>query len=208
MKKLKQKASNIWLRLFNRLIKWTNTSIKQVLVMAVLILGLIQYTGFKWDKSMAKEIDKNTPLLSNEDARMLIDTMRQMIAIQEKGKDTKIYMGVRKATATQLDTGEIKLDIPTRGFTLEPGFVLGAGESLRVGADIQYAYWKRWGLIIGGTVPVHTRRIDLFRGHVGLSYSPYFRFVPNTSVWGGIDSNKSPIFGLRTRLKTIFTYTI
>jgi hypothetical protein len=173
--------------------------VKQILILAVIVLGLMQYTGFKFDKSEAKRIDASTPLLANEDARLLIDTMRQLIAVQTKGKKTKVYTGVRKATATKLDTGEIKLDIPTRGFTLEPGLVLGAGEALRVGADLQYAYWRRWGLVVGGTVPVHTRRLDLLRGHMGVSWSPYLRFVPNTSVWGGIDTNKSPVFGLRTR---------
>lgn len=198
MKRRRNKPS-VGLKIIKYIMKSIDVGVKQILIIAVVVLGLLQYTGFKWDKSEAKQIDASTPLLSNEDARLLVDTMRQLIAVQQKGKEIKVYMGVRKATATKLDTGEIKLDIPTKGFTLEPGLVVGAGEALRIGADVQYAYWRRWGLTVGGTVPVHSRRLDLFRGHLGVSWSPYWRWTPNTSIWGGVDTNKSPIFGVRTR---------
>lgn len=196
---MKRRKPNLWLKALKGFARWVDSGFRQLLIIAIVLLVSMQYLGIKWDRGLAKQIDEKTPLMSNEDARLLVDTMRQLIAIQQKGKETKVYTGVRKATATKLDTGEIRLDIPTKGFTLEPGLVLGVGDSFRVGGDIQYAYWKRWGLTVGGTIPVQNRTINNVRGHLGLSYSPYFKYFPNTSIWGGIDSNKSPIAGLRTR---------
>lgn len=195
----RKRIRSVWPKIFKGFLKWADSSIRQVLIIAVLALGFMQYTGFKWDKKIARQIDEKTPLMSNEDARLLVDTMRQLIAIQQKDKETKVYTGVRKASVTKLDSGEIKLDIPTRGWTIEPGLVIGTGEALRVGADVQYAYWKRWGPTVGVTIPVQNRTISNIRGHLGLSWSPYWRFAPNTSIWGGLDTNKEPIFGLRTR---------
>jgi hypothetical protein len=129
----------------------------------------------------------------------VVDLLRDRLIIQEKGKETKVYSGVRKAQFTELKDGEIEITVPTKGFTFEPGLTMAAGDGLRIGADIQYFYWKRWGLTVGGTLPTEGRTLDRFRGHLGLSWAPYWKWVPNSSIWAGIDTGADPIFGVRTR---------
>jgi len=123
----------------------------------------------------------------------------RIIVIQKKGEEPKQYTGVKKAKLTKFDDGEVKVDVKDKGLGLEPGFVMAVGDGLRLGLDVEYAYWKRWGLLGGATYPVNGRSLDRLRGHLGLSYDIPNRWFSSTSVWGGVDTNKAPIMGLRTR---------
>ena len=122
-----------------------------------------------------------------------------IIVIQKKGEDPKQYVGVKKAKLTKFDDGEIDLRVKNKGFGLEPGFTVTAGDGLRLGMDVEYAYWKRFGLTAGFTTPVRGRSLDKVRGHLGLSYDIPNRWFNNSSVFGGIDTNKTPILGFRNK---------
>jgi hypothetical protein len=122
-----------------------------------------------------------------------------IIIIQKKGEEPKQYVGVKKAKITKFEDGEIDLRVKNKGLGLEPGFTVTAGDGLRLGLDVEYAYWKRWGLLAGFTSPVRGRSLDRVRGHLGLSYDLPNRWFSSTSVWGGMDTARDPRLGFRTK---------
>ncbi len=185
-------------RLFRKFLNWAFDSIRNLLLIVFAVFLLGQWLQIDFIGKLRQKIDTERPLKENEAGRLSGDINAKRIVLQERDKKTKIYEGVRKFEASKLRDGEVKVKVKNKGFGIEPGFVVGAGEGLRLGADIQYAYWKRWGLTLGGTVPTERRRLDTFRGHIGVAYSPYWKFAPSTSLWGGVDTNKSPVFGIRT----------
>lgn len=123
----------------------------------------------------------------------------RIIVIQKAGEEPKQYVGVRKAKITKFEDGEVEVDVKNKGFGLEPGFTVAAGDGLRLGLDVQYAYWKRWGLLGGVTIPVNDRRFSRVRGHLGLGYTLPNRWLSSTSVFGAVDTSKNPLMGFRTR---------
>lgn len=123
----------------------------------------------------------------------------KIIIIQKAGEPPKQYVGVKRAKLTKFDDGEVELNVKDKGFGLEPGFVMAAGNGLRLGLDIEYAYWKRWGLLVGATYPTGGKDLSELRGHIGLSYDIPNRWFSHTSLWGGIDTYKAPVIGVRTK---------
>lgn len=185
-------------RQFKLLVSWITDGTQKILILVLIVIIGGNMLGVNVLGLFKSKIGVNRALKANEDARLSGDMNRRVIHVQRKGKKTVTHEGVRKFEYSKLKDGKITGQVKNKGFSVEPGFVLGAGEGLRIGGDIQFAYWKRWGLTIGGTVPTQSRRLDLFRGHTAITYSPYFRFTPRTSIFGGLDTNKSPIFGIRT----------
>lgn len=178
-------------------INWVSDGSQKLLIIAMIIIIGGNMLGINVLGMFKSKIGVDRELKANEDARLSGDMNRRVLHVQRKGKKTVTHEGVRKFEYSKLKDGNIKGKVKNKGLSLEPGFILGAGEGLRVGGDIQFAYWKRWGLTVGGTVPTQSRRLDLFRGHTALTYSPYFRYAPRTSLYGGLDTNKAPIFGVR-----------
>lgn len=94
----------------------------------------------------------------------------------------------------------ISINIKDHGFTFNPGFRIDAGSAgISPGLDFKWAYWDRWGLLLGGSKngvgPGVSRRIDdLFGGYfpnveVFAQYSLFnFNSVPEPFV-AGIRSN-------------------
>ena len=124
---------------------------------------------------------------------------RNIVVIQKKDEKAKIYVGVKEAHLTKFDDDEIRVDIKDKGFGLEPGFAMVAGDGLRLGLDLEYAYWKRWGLIGGFSVPPARRTISGVRGHLGLSYDIPNKWLSHSSIFAGIDTSKTPVVGMRTK---------
>jgi len=180
--------------------KGLKETVFQTALIALAIVGTLHFIGNKSDSSRAREIDAKSPLIEDQVRRLIIDFLRNQLILQEKGKDTKVYTGVRKAVFTEIKDGSIEMDVPTRGWTFEPGLTLGASESLRLGVDVQWAYWRRWGMVTGFSVPAGRQRtLGKFKGHLGLSYNFYNKYFPGTSVWGGMDTSADPALGVRTR---------
>lgn len=178
-------------------------SVLNILLIAVCVMGTLHYVGWKSENLRATKLTEKSPLSEKETRRLIVDVIAQYAALQKKNKDgkteTKVYNNVRKVVATQLDDGSVKVKIPKAGFTFEPGLSVHAADRLRLGVDIQYAYWKQWGLIGGLSVLVEKRTLGSVRGHAGLSYSFPYRYLATSSIFAGIDTSGDPIVGLRTR---------
>lgn len=181
------------------LLKSLKNSMFNLLLIAAAVMATMHYVGYKSDKKLAQQIDRNSPLTENQMRRLIVDLLRDQIILQQKDKTTKVYSGVRKAVFTQDLDGEIDMYIPTRGWTFEPGMTLVAGSGTHLGIDLQWAYWRRWGLVTGITVNAINRTFNTVRAHAGVSYNIPNKFFPNTSFWGGVDTSGDPVLGIRTR---------
>lgn len=134
-----------------------------------------------------------------EVAKVEVDCRDNTAVEHTKGNPPKLHTGVKYFRGSQFEDGHIKTKFKNKGFGLEPGFVMTAGDGLRLGIDVEYAYWRRWGLLGGVTFPVQNRSIDRVRGHLGLGYDLPSRWLSHTSIYGGVDTNKTPTMGIRTK---------
>lgn len=177
--------------------------IKKNLWIVLLLFAANYALDHKFNLDFVKKVttadDTRLKTEEGEIASAVIYMDEHIIVIQKAGEQPVEYVGVKKAKLTKFDDGEVELDVKNKGLGLEPGFVLTAGDGLRLGLDVEYAYWKRWGLLAGFTYPVQGRSLDRMRGHLGLSYDLPSRWLSNSSVWGGIDTGKNPALGFRTK---------
>jgi len=176
--------------------------IKKNLWILIVLFAANYALDHKFNMNFLKKVTTGKDKLNveaGEVASAVIYMDDNIIVIQKKGEKPKEYVGVKKAKLTKFKDGEIDIKVKNKGLGLEPGFTVAAGDGLRLGLDVQYAYWKRWGLLGGFTYPVSGRSLDRLRGHLGLSYDLPNRWFSNTSVWGGIDTAKDPRIGFRTK---------
>lgn len=200
--KRKQKQINptavFVIRQIKQFTHWVTDGVQKMLIIALVVIIGGNFLGVNVLGLFKSKVGVDRELKANEDARISGDMNRKILHVQEKGKKTVTHEGVRKFEYSKLKSGKIIGKVKNRGLSLEPGFVLGAGDGLRIGGDIQYAYWKRFGLGVGATIPVQDRTIHKIRGHASFIYSPSLKLFPHSSLFGGLDTNKTPIIGLRT----------
>jgi hypothetical protein len=167
----------------------------------IILPALLWFWDNKVDTSLLEGYlsSNRSEFKEGEIAKIYANYRDDTLIIHEKGKEPKLIAGVKSFDGSQFADGTIELDYKNKGIGLEPGFVATVGDGLRLGLDVEYAYWKRWGLLVGTTYPVNGRSLDRLRGHLGLGYDIPNRWFSNTSVWGGLDSNKSPALGIRTK---------
>lgn len=103
------------------------------------------------------------------------------------GRDTRISIG---------PDGKVTVTIRTKGFCFDVGPIGGITTSpiLVMGLDVQWAFYKNWGLNSGLVIDKSLRYPRLY---IGGSYKIVNRFVHNTSIVVGIDSRKELITGIK-----------
>lgn len=102
--------------------------------------------------------------------------------------------GVRKVAVTIDKDGSVKVYAPTKGVIFEPGLAaFYSDENFRLGFDVQFFYWRRFGLNAGaGSTLEKPYSVKAF---VAGSYNIY----SNTSVIVGITQTKEIATGVRVR---------
>jgi len=182
---------------------WLGRLSEKLLIIGLLLFAANYAIDHKLNlKFLSKVTQSDKSKLKTEDgevAKANVYMDRNIVVIQQKDKEPKVYVGVKEAHLTKFDDNEIKVDIKNKGLGIEPGFTVAAGDGLRMGLDIEAIYWRRWGLLTGFTVPVQRRTFDGLRGHAGIGYDLPSAWFSNTSIWGGIDTNRTPMIGLRTK---------
>ena len=167
----------------------------------IILLGILWFVDNRIDTSiLTNYLDSSrSEFKSGEVSKVEVDCRDNTAITQKKGEEPKLYTGVKYFRGSKFEDGRIKTKFKNKGFGLEPGIVVTAGDGLRLGVDLEYAYWKRWGLLAGATAPVRGRSFDRVRGHLGLGYDLPSRWFSSTSFYGGIDSDKTPTMGFRTK---------
>ena len=168
----------------------------------LVLLAFLWFYDNKVDLSLVERyLDKGgAEFKPGEVAKVQVDCRDNTAVLHKKGEAPKIISGVKTFKGSQFEDGSIDTRVKNKGFGLEPGLTATTGDGLRLGADVEFAYWKRYGLLGGFTYPVRHRSLDRLRGHLGLSYDLPSRWFSSTSIWGGIDTDKTPVLGLRTKL--------
>lgn len=187
------------------LVKWIFQFLEKITLktapLIIVLLALMWFWENKVDANALKKFlsDEAHVLQEDQVARADLDCRDNSLTLQKEGEIPKRIVGIKTGTFIQNKDGSYEADYKNKGFGLEPGFVMTAGDGLRLGLDVEYAYWKRWGLLGGVTVPAYDRSLDKLRGHLGLGYDLPSKWLSHTSVYGGIDTNKTPTMGIRTK---------
>ena len=183
------------------LVAFLGEVIKRNLWIVIIVLSGLWFWDNRVDSVALKRFLSNpdNTLKEHQVARADADYRDNSLTLQKKDKPPKRVVGVKIATFIQNQDGTYEASYKNKGIGLEPGFVATAGDELRLGADVEYAYWKRWGLTAGFTTPVRGRSLGNLRGHLGLSYDIPNRWFNSSSVFGGIDTSKRPLLGIRTK---------
>jgi len=176
-----------------------------VLANAKVVLVLLALLWF-WDNKVDSSFLKNylsssrSEFQAGEVSKVRVDCRDNTLIEHTKGQPPKITSGVKYVDGSLFEDGHVEIKAKNKGLGLEPGIVATAGDGLRLGLDIEWIYWRRWGIVTGVTYPVRARSLNRLRGHTGLSYDLPSKWLSNTSIYAGIDSLKTPTIGFRTRL--------
>lgn len=166
-----------------------------LILLGILLLMLFPY----WkDYRDLKRQKKMTPILKqNEKSKIIIEDKKVIIVSKDK---TKIKQGVRDIAVTVKDDGTVDVYAPELGFTFEPGYCgFYAKERFYGGIDIQWAYWRNFGLYSG--IGITGDSDDLFGAFniVGIGYTLPWKLMSNTTVFTAINDSKKFSAGIRVR---------
>ena len=188
----------------------TKRDLKYGLLIVVIIAAWIGNEIYR-RKLLEREIITAPVLKENEKQKIIIDTNKRTVTTVKrgpigKGKDkkdgntqvVKRTDGARKVVITENQDGSIRVDTINRGFVFEPGLALYFSDQARLGLDVQVAYYKRWGVLLGAGVNMGDEPRTV-RAHVGVNYALPLSFIDNTTVFAGIDHRKDAAVGLRIR---------
>lgn len=212
-RKTKTKAKHIVYNTFKYIfstifytLKYIFDLVKRLLVinskLVIVLIALFWFYENKVDLSrLTRYMDSAfSQFQEGEVAKVEVDCRDNTAVEHVKGKPPRLHTGVKRFRGSQFEDGHIETKFKNKGFGLEPGIVATAGDGLRLGLDLEWVYWRRWGIVTGATMPVRQRSLDNLRGHVGVSYDLPSRWLSNTSIYGGVDSDRTPTMGLRTRI--------
>lgn len=104
--------------------------------------------------------------------------------------------GARGVRISVDSDGKASVTVRTSGVIFEPGLVgVLSGERCRLGLDIQWLFYRRWGINTGAVVGSDKS----FRLYAAGSYYLPFHHFTNTSLLFGIDSNSKFLVGIKVR---------
>lgn len=180
---------------------------------AVVIVLVAAYMGNEYVKRkiLEKAIITAPVLKENEAQKIIVDTNKREVRVVKrgpmgKGKGTKegntevvkVTEGARTVVITELNDGTIQVVALNKGFCFEPGLALYYSEQARLGVDVQFAYWKQWGVLLGAGVNTGDRHRTV-RAYVAVNHAVPLNFLDNTTVFIGVDTKKDAVLGLRIR---------
>lgn len=174
---------------------------KAIIVLGVVVIGLV--TLRYCEKKQVDDTIINAPVLkADEKEKIIIDTDKKKVTRIRRDGDKQVVDigdGVRKVVITDpKDGGDVRVDIINKGFCFEPGLTLYYSDKARLGIDVQAAYWKQWGVLLGAGVNMGDEPRTV-RIHVGINRALPFDFIDNTTVFIGVDNRKDAVVGLRIR---------
>jgi len=174
--------------------------VKFWVIAGAVVLGCFAFwSNWRADRYAQIAQDQVVPLQANEVRRWNIDIPAKRVIIQTQTKPTVVKVGVRKVVVTEEKNGQVVVHAHNKGLVFEPGLSASAGNDVRIGADVQFAYWRRWGLVAGISTVVDHPTLASVNGHVGVSYGPVVTWAPNTSLFAGINTQLAPVVGIRVQ---------
>lgn len=181
-------------------------------VVALVVVIVFSYTLGEYINGKLRELDTVVaPVLKeNENQKIIVDTNKKTVTVVRrghigKGKESasgtqvvKVTEGARKVVITERTDGTISVVALNKGICFEPGLALYHSDQTRLGLDVQVAYWKRWGVVLGAGVNMgdepRTGRL-----HIAVNHALPLSFIDNTTAFIGVDHRKDVVMGLRVR---------
>lgn len=168
----------------------------------LLVIGIL----FNYISKKRQELDSqlSSVLQPHEKEKVIITHSGKNIVVSKKridgSIDTKIIsVGSRETVITEEDNGDIRVFSPSHGFVFEPGFTVFFSDKLRMGIDVQWYYWNRWGLCSGGGVNIggEPRTLDVYP--IAICYTVPFQAFINTSFYVGYSLRNQVCIGGRLK---------
>jgi len=202
MKRLKRKTKSFLKETVTGIAVFVKDLILQNIKVIAVLVALFWFYDTHVDLSLIQDYLKSnrSEFKAGEISKVRVDCRDNTLLEHVKGQPPRITSGVKYVDGSLFEDGHVEIKAKNKGLGLEPGIVATAGDGLRLGLDLEWLYWRRWGIITGITYPVARRSLDRVRGHTGISYDLPSKWLSNTSLYGGIDSTKTPTVGFRTKL--------
>jgi hypothetical protein len=112
-----------------------------------------------------------------------------------------IYQPDPGSTTINIDThGNVTYQVRQFGVGFQPGIGVSCSDRLRVDLDARVVYFKRFGLNAGLAFAAGSgvSLANIVKPYGALTYTPFDKFA-NTSVFVGMQLDKTPIGGIRVR---------
>lgn len=146
----------------------------------------------------------NETLKPQERQAVIVDTNKKEVInlrriVDKEGKPAIIKdktEGVRNIRVSVDPEGRVVVSATTTGFERTAGVTVGVSNALRLGVDIEYAYWKNFGAMAG----ISTDRQQHIALYAGVDYRLPWKFTSNTAIFVSYDTRKTVYAGLRVAL--------
>lgn len=175
------------------------------------IVGLL-LTLKQCDKKKVEEIT-NEKLEGKEKAAIIIDTNKGTVTTIRRKPGTASEDEDTASESTESvsidDARDLRISIDkdgttivtarTKGFTFEPGVSVGEAEIIRAGVDVQWYFYKRFGVLSGLSLNLD-RYEPRFSLYTGINYLPKSKYTQNTSFFIAYDTRRNIYFGIRIQL--------
>lgn len=203
-----------------RLSPWERTKMwTHFILSAILIIAAI-WVFKSCDNKKIKDIT-DEELKDNEKTAIIVDPSGKVTAItrrprdrngvrtpvlrggkpESKDDDVEVIKGSDGARGSRLSidkNGNITLTERTYGFLFEPGFgIYTTSVNTRVIIDSQILFYRRHGLNVSVGCSLNGRKE--IRPGVAYSYLLPFKYLSNSSVFIGLDSDRNVFVGQRVR---------
>lgn len=175
---------------------WPTTS-------AVIIFFLSIGLFYQCQRKKSNELLKET-LTSNEKAAVIINPKSGNVTVLKKEINGKgqteikkeVTTGAREIRVSIDNNGGVSVQAKTIGFSHNLGVTLGIGDQPRVGLDLEWFYWKQFGVISG----VSSDRESHVSLYTGADYKIPWTLTRNTFLFLSYDSRKTICGGIRVEL--------
>lgn len=102
--------------------------------------------------------------------------------------------GVREVRISVGPGGEVTVTKKDKGLCFDVGPIGGFSDKWRAGVDVQWLYWRYWGISSGITIDTSGNSPTLY---LGVDYKLHWLFIRNTSAVLGYDTNRDVFAGLK-----------
>lgn len=172
----------------------------KALILVGLFLGLIGLLSHIRNASRKLNEAVSPILKDNEKEKIVVDTQSKTVTVVSRDGNKQVVNiteGTRNAVITEDNQGHLSVWSPTHGFVFEPGISVFTSDRFRVGGDVQWYYWRSYGVLTGVGVNLNGKKD--FDEYIAVSYNLPFHVVSDISIFTGYSVHKNLVFGLRDK---------
>jgi hypothetical protein len=167
----------------------------RIIVTAYVLISALMF--FVLLPTCEKKLSPAPVLDPGQKAKIIIEPSK-VVSVTSKG--VVEAKGVRQAVIAVTEKGDVIISAPQKGFIFEPGLcAFTTSERQYVGLDVQWYFWKRWGVYSGAGMGTQSRQIRINVNLIGVGYTFNNKFFSNTSVFTALTLDKKLSAGIRVK---------